>query len=103
MNNLRKIIENNPDVEFVVFTHNKEEYESFRDVVLNMLFDFVIKTCEDNKEAMDNIAKDYNYIGGWRVSKDRGIAFNESIKHWKEYNYDILEVHEDGKLHFIDE
>ena len=103
MENLRSIIENNPDAEFVVITHNKEEYQSFRDIVLNMLFDFVIKICEDNKEAMDNIAKDYNYVGGWRVSKDRGIAFNESIEHWKEYYDDILEVREDGKLHLINE
>ena len=103
MTNLKSLIEKNPNTEFVVMTHDKDEYESFRDIVLDMGFDFVIKTCDDNKEAMDSIAKEYSYIGGWRVSRSRGIAFNHSQAHWEQYYADILEVREDGKLHFTDE
>ena len=103
MKNLKAILEMNPDKEFVVMTHSKEEYEAFRNIVLDMEFDFVIKTCDSNKEAMDTIAKECNYVGGWRVSKSRGIAFNESQSHWEAYYSDILEVREDGKLHFTDE
>ena len=103
MTNLKSLIEKNPNTEFVVMTHDKSEYEAFRDIVLDMGFDFVIKTCDDNKEAMDSIAKEYSYIGGWRVSRTRGIAFNHSQAHWEQYYADILEVREDGKLHFTDE
>lgn len=103
MKNLRSIIEKNPDTAFVVMTHNKEEYEAFRDIVLDIGFDYVIKTCDSDKEAMDSIAEEFNYVGGWRVSKSRGIAFNESQSHWEGYYRDILEVREDGKLHFTDE
>jgi len=52
---------------------------------------------------MDSIAEEFNYVGGWRVSKYKGIAFNESQAHWEEYYRDILEVRDDGKLHFTDE
>ncbi len=103
MKNLKRLIEVNEGKEFVVMTHSKEQYESFRDIVLDMGFDFVIKTFGNDKEEMDSIAEEYNYVGGWRVSKSRGIAFNESQEHWEKYYNDILEVREDGKLHFTDE
>lgn len=105
MKNLRRIIELNPDAAFVVMTHNKAEYEEFRDIVLDEGFDFVIITeeYENSREAMDSIAEECDYVGGWRVSRSRGIAFNESQKHWEEWYKDILEVREDGKLHFTDE
>ena len=105
MENLKRIIEHNPGIEFVVMTHNKEEYIAFRNIVINEGFECAIipdeYTC--SRDVMDSLAEDCNYCGGWRVSESRGIAFNESLEHWKEYNYDILEVREDGKLHFVDE
>ena len=105
MKNLKRIIERNPGVEFVVMTHNKEEYIAFRDIVIGEGFEYAIILDEDtcSKDVMDSLAEDCDYCGGWRVSESRGIAFNESLEHWKEYNYDILEVREDGKLHFVDE
>jgi hypothetical protein len=105
MENLKRIIEHNRGIEFVVMTHNKEEYIAFRNIVINEGFEYAIipdeYTC--SRDIMDSLAEDYDYCGGWRVSESRGIAFNESLEHWKEYNYDILEVCEDGELHFVDE
>lgn len=105
MENLKRIIEHNRGIEFVVMTHNKEEYIAFRNIVINEGFEYAIipdeYTC--SRDVMDSLAEDYDYCGGWRVSESRGVAFNESLEHWKEYNYDILEVREDGELHFVDE
>lgn len=105
MENLKRIIERNPGIEFVVMTSNREEYIAFRNIVLNEGFEYSIIPDEYacSRDVMDSLALDYNFCGGWRVSENRGIAFNESIEHWKEYNYDILTVREDGKLHLIDE
>lgn len=103
MENLKRIIERNPGAEFVVMTHNKEEYIAFRNIVINEGFEYSIIPDEYacSSDVMDSLAEDYDYCGGWRVSESRGIAFNESLEHWKEYGYDILTAREDGKLCLI--
>lgn len=105
MKNLKRIIDLNPGVDFVVMTHNKEEYVVFADTVLGMGFDFVIipEDCDGNRDAMDRAAESCDYKCGWRVSRTRGIAFNESQEHWEKWYKDVMEVREDGNLHFTDE
>lgn len=105
MENLKRIIERNPGAEFVVMTYNREEYIAFRNIVIDEGFECSVIPDEYacSRDAMDSLASGHNYCGGWRVSESRGIAFNPSLEHWQEYNYDILKVFDDGKLHFIDE
>lgn len=107
MKNLKEIIEMNDlantGVEFVVMTHSKTEYEQMRDTIFEAGLCFIVFNPEiTEREAMDDLAEDYDYDGGWRISWGRGVAFNPDIKHWQEYGYTILETKETGKLGKVD-
>lgn len=51
---------------------------------------------------MNNIVEDDSYNVGWRISESRGIAYNESVEHWKQYYSDILEINQNGELVFVE-
>lgn len=102
MERVKKIIENNKGIEFVVMTHNKEEYETLRDILVSMGFGYAI-LLDSLEKMMNDFAEDYNYCGGWRISESRGIAFNNSVDHWKRYYSDILEINENGDLTFVED
>lgn len=101
MKRIRKIIENNKGIDFVVMTHNKEEFEALRDILVEFDYEYAIPLAP-LFEMMNNIVEDNGYNIGWRISEGRGIAYNESVEHWKQYYSDILEINQDGKLVFVE-
>ena len=82
-------------------TNNKEEFEVLRDILISKNYapSIPIGTL---KEMMDNAAEETDYKCGWRISESRGIAWNESVEHWKDYYSDILMIDENGDLVFIE-
>lgn len=101
MNRIKNIIEKNKGVEFVVVTHNKEEFETLRDILSEMSFEPSIPL-DSLTEMMNSMAEETNYECGWRISESRGITWNESVEHWKHYYADILEINENGELVFVE-
>ena len=101
MKRIKSIIENNKGIEFVVITHNKEEFETLRDILVELDYEYAIPLAP-LYEMMNNIVEDDGYNIGWRISESRGIAYNESIEHWKQYYSDILEINRNGELVFIE-
>ena len=101
MTRIRKIIENNKGVEFVVMTHNKEEFETLRNILVELNYEYAIPLAP-LYEMMNNIVEDDGYNIGWRISENRGIAYNKSVEHWKQYYSDILEINQNGELVFIE-
>ena len=101
MKRIRKIIENNSGVEFVVMTHNKEEFKTLRDILVELDYEYAVPL-DTLFNMMNNIVKNNDYNLGWRISESRGIAYNESVEHWRQYYSDILEINQDGELVFIE-
>lgn len=101
MNRIRKIIENNKGIEFVVMTHNKEEFETLRDILVELDYEYIIPL-DTLYTMMNNVVEDDGYNIGWRISESRGIAYNESVEHWKQYYSDILEINQNGELVFVE-
>lgn len=97
---IRKIIENNKGIDFVIMTHNKNEFEILRDILIDMEYEAYIPL-DSLYEMMNGVAKETNYCCGWRISERKGIAWNPSIKHWKEYYSDILEINQSGEFGFV--
>lgn len=100
MNRIRDIIKNNPGEEFVVHTQNEDEFEALIDVLEDMGFKYAIPLNTLRKVA-NKFAKKDGFDGCWRISESRGIAYNKSVEHWKQYYSDILEI-KDGKIVFIE-
>ena len=101
MNRIRRIIESNKGIEFVVMTHNKEEFETLRDILVKLDYEYAIPL-DTLFNMMNNIVEDDGYNIGWRISESRGIAYNESVEHWKQYYSDILEINQNGELVFVE-
>ena len=101
MERIRQIIEDNKGVDFVVMTHNSDEFEILRDILVDMKYEAAIPLAP-LKEMMDNAAEESNYQCGWRISEGRGVSWNESVEHWKYYYADILEINQDGELVFVE-
>ena len=100
MNRIRNIIEDNKGIDFVVMTHNKEEFETLRDILVELDYEYAIPL-DTLFNMMNNIVEDDGYNIGWRISESRGIAYNDSVEHWKQYYSDILEINQNGELVFV--
>lgn len=101
MNRIRKIIENNKGIDFVVMTHNEEEFETLRDILIELDYEYAVPL-DTLFNMMNSIVEDNGYDIGWRISESRGVAYNESVEHWKQYYSDILEINQNGELVFVE-
>jgi hypothetical protein len=107
MNRIKDIIKKNKDFKCVVVTHNKEEFETLRDILVELNFEHSIPF--DTLENMMNVrVEEDGYNCCWRISDYMGVCWdeytdlNESIKYWSQYTSDILEINADGNLDFIE-
>lgn len=101
MNRIRKIIKENENIEFVVHTKNKEELDTLISILHDMNFEYVIPL-GTLREMADSFVEEDGYDGCWRISKIKGVAYNKSIDHWKQYCLDIIEI-QSGELKVIEE
>lgn len=98
MTDFKELIIKNPNVEFVVHTQNKNEFDSLIDTLEELGFEYSIPL-GTIREMADDFAKDDGYDGCWRVSRERGVAYNPSVEHWKFFTNDIVEIC-DGEIVF---
>ena len=101
MERIKDIIKKNPGVDFVVVTHNEREHNILRDILAELEYEASIPVAPVN-EFMDSVASDEGYNNCWRISESKGVAWNPSILHWKQYYSDILEINSNGELVFIE-
>lgn len=100
MSVFKKLINNNEGLEFVVHIQNKEELDELVTALEELDFEYAIPLGTISEIAEEFVQED-GYDGCWRVSRDRGVAYNPSIEHWKLFTNDIVEVR-DGKIQFHD-
>ena len=97
---IKDIILKNEGVEFVVVVHFPNEHETLKNILKELGFEASIPIAPVD-EFMDSVASDEGYANCWRISKSRGVAWNPSILHWKQYYSDILEINSEGELVFV--
>lgn len=100
MERIKDIILKNKGIEFVVVVKNEKEHIALRDVLSELNFMPSIVDVPIH-EFMDSIAFAEGFANCWRVSETRGVAWNPSILHWRQYYSDIIGINEDGDLTFV--
>lgn len=100
MTDFKELILKNPGVEFVVHTQNKRELDALVAVLEELGFEYAIPLGTISEMAEDFVRED-GYDGCWRVSRERGVAYNPSVEHWKFFTNDIVEI-QNGEIVFHD-
>ena len=107
MNRIKNMLKKNKDFKCVVVTHNKEEFETLRDILIEMNFEHSIPL-DTLENMMNNRVKEDGYECCWRISDYMGVCWDgnttlkDSIEYWEQYTSDILEIDSNGNLEFIE-
>lgn len=94
MVDFKELITKNPGVEFVVHTTNKQQLDGLVAALEDLGFEYAVPLgtiCEMAKQ----FALEDGYDGCWRISRERGVAYNPSVEHWKLFTNDIVEIRND--------
>ena len=98
---IKDIILKNKGVDFVVVTHDMQQHNTLRDILAELGYEASIPIAPVD-QFMDSVASDEGYSNCWRISETKGVAWNPSILHWKQYYSDILEINSKGELVFVE-
>ena len=103
---IKDIINKNKNFKFVVITHNKEEYEELKSVLVELGYNHAIPL-EELASMMDARVLEDGFDCCWRISDYRGVCWSEysdlqeDVKYWKSITNDILEL-KNGRFEFIE-
>lgn len=91
MSKFKEIILKNPDVDFVVHITSKQQLDELVSVLDELGFEYAVPL-GTIAEMAESFAAEDGYDGCWRVSRERGVAYNPSVEHWRLYTNDIVEL-----------
>lgn len=98
MKDFKELIIKNPDAEFVVHTKNKQQLDELVSALEELDFEYAVPLGTIGEMA-EQFAHEDGYDGCWRISRERGIAYNPSVEHWKFFTNDIVEI-QNGEIAF---
>lgn len=101
MSEFKRIILKNPGVDFVVHITSKAQLDELVSVLEELGFEYAIPL-GTIAEMAEQFAQEDGYDGCWRVSRERGVAYNPSVEHWRLYTNDIVELR-NGEIVFCDD
>lgn len=93
---IKELIQKNEDIEFVFHVQSEAELEELVTALEALDYEYAIPLGTIREMAEDFVSTD-GYDGCWRISRERGIAYNPSVEHWKCYVNDIAE-YKDGVI-----
>lgn len=91
MKDFKELITQNPDTEFVVHTKNKQQLDELVAALEELGFEYAVPF-GTIREMAEQFALEDGYDGCWRISRERGVAYNLSVEHWKLFTNDIVEI-----------
>lgn len=91
MSKFKEIILKNPGVDFVVHITSKAQLDELVAVLEELEFEYTVPLGTISEMAESFAAED-GYDGCWRVSRERGVAYNPSVEHWRHFTNDIVEL-----------
>lgn len=98
MKDFKELINKNPDAEFVVHTKNKQQLDELVSALEELGFEYAVPLGTISEMA-EQFSHEDGYDGCWRISHDRGVAYNSSVEHWKFFTNDIVEI-QNGEIAF---
>lgn len=105
MKGIKDIINKNKNFKFVVITHNREEYEALKEVLVELGYQHSIPL-DELSVMMDERVREDGYDCCWRISDYMGVCWSEhsniseDITFWKSITNDILEL-KNGHFEFV--
>ncbi len=106
MEKIREILKKNKNFKCVVITHNKEEYEILKEVLVDLGYQHSIPL-DTLPNMMDERVKEDGFDCCWRVSDYMGVCWSEysdlkeDVAYWKSVTNDILEL-KNGQFEFVE-
>lgn len=94
----RELMEKNEGAEFVIHTRSRAELEELVAALEELGYEYAVPL-GSIREMADSFAAEYGFDGCWRVSRERGVAYNPSVEHWRLFTNDIVELR-DGEIAF---
>lgn len=94
----KELILKNPGLEFVVHIKNKQELDELVDTLEELGFEYAVPL-GTIREMAESFSREDGYDGCWRISRERGVAYNPSVEHWKFFTNDIVEL-QNGEIVF---
>lgn len=91
MSRFKEIIFKNPDVDFVVHITSKQQLDELVAVLEELGFKYAVPL-GTIAEMAEGFAAEDGYDGCRRVSRERGVAYNPSVEHWRHFTNDIVEL-----------
>lgn len=107
MKRMKDIFLKNKNFKCVVITHTKEEFDILRDILTELNYEHSIPL-DTLEKMMNNRVEENGYECCWRISDYMGVCWDEqvsidkSIKYWKGFCPDILEINPNGELVFVE-
>lgn len=98
MSKFKEIILKNPGVDFVVHITSKAQLDELVAVLEELGFEYAVPL-GTIREMAERFSREDGYDGCWRVSRERGVAYNPSVEHWKFFTNDIVEL-QNGEIVF---
>lgn len=99
--NIKELIEKNEDIEFVFHVQSEAELEELVTALEELDYEYAIPIGTIREMAEDFVSTD-GFDGCWRISRERGIAYNPSVEHWKFYVNDIAQYNSKGELEIFE-
>lgn len=97
---LKELILKNSGLEFVVHIKNKQELDKLVDTLEELGFEYAVPL-GTIAEMAERFAAEDGYDGCWRISRERGVAYDPSVEHWRLYTNDIVELR-NGEIVFCE-
>lgn len=95
-NDIKDLISRNEGVDFVFHVRSEQELNVLVDALEELDFEFAIPFLGTVREMAAQFSAEYGFDGCWRVSRERGVAYNPSVEHWRLFCGDIVEFGSEG-------
>lgn len=95
----RELLEKNEGAELVIHVRSAEELEELVTALEALDYEFCLPFLGTIHEKAAEFSAEDGADGCWRISRERGVAYNPSVEHWRFYTNDIVELR-DGTIVF---
>jgi hypothetical protein len=74
----------------VIHCKTRKEHEELVAAMVEQGYQYAIPF-QELKDFMESFIEEYGEDGCWRICTTRGIAYNESVDHWIDNGYEIID------------
>jgi hypothetical protein len=97
----RELLEKNEGAEFVVHVQSEAELEELVTALEALDYEFALPFLGTIREMAESFREEDGADGCWRISREKGVAYNNSVEHWRFFTNNIVEMR-DGSIEYND-